>query len=323
MSSDRSKFWLYLLAVSTLIVASVTLTFGALVTTKHAGMAFPDWPTSDGYLMVTYPWLKDFAVDWNKFLEHGHRLAGMLIGIWSIVLVVVTFCVESRRWVRGLAVAILLGVICQGLLGGFRVQLNDRGLAMVHGIFAAIVFSLMGVMAAVTSSRWREAPAQGGIARLGVLQGFSISLLVILSLQYVFGSLIRHQGTGLHEHLGLGILSLLVILANMVAALNSGSRWLRRAAVTLLIVAFGQVCLGLGTWVVKFGLAPIGYVAVVDSVQQVLLRTAHMVWGVVTLMTAVVYTVKVFRMSGVSSPQSEPVVELRRTVSLVQGGGAQ
>lgn len=323
MTSTRSQLWLHRLALSTLFVALITLTFGALVTTKNAGMAFPDWPTSDGYLMVTYPWLKDYAVNWNKFLEHGHRLAGMLIGMWSIALVVATFQIETRKWVRRLSIGILLGVICQGVLGGFRVQLNDRGLAMLHGIFAAIVFSMMGAMAAVTGASWRNAPEQKLGQQSGAVSKFAVAVLAILIIQYVFGSLIRHQGTGLHEHLGLGILSLVMIVINAIISRGSESRWVRRAALALLLVATGQVCLGLGTWVVKFGLAHIGYVAVADSVQQVLLRTAHMVWGVVTLMTAVVYTVKVFRVSGVLSQQSEPVAKLRRSALLVQSGGAR
>ena len=73
-SAFRHRF-----AAATVSVTLVTLVAGALVTSKNAGMAFRDWPTSDGHFMVTYPWLADFARDWDKFLEHGHRLAGMLI----------------------------------------------------------------------------------------------------------------------------------------------------------------------------------------------------------------------------------------------------
>ncbi|WP_437223181.1 COX15/CtaA family protein [Planctomicrobium sp. SH661] len=323
MTNDKSPIWLHRLAISELCVALITLTFGALVTTKHAGMAFADWPTSDGYLMVTYPWLKDFAVDWNKFLEHGHRLAGMLIGIWSIALVIVTLNTESRRWVKGLAISILLGVICQGLLGGFRVQLNDRGLAMLHGIFAAIVFSLMGTLAVVTGTGWRTAAEHPSHRPLGTLKGMAATTLVLLALQYILGSLIRHQGTGLHEHLGLGILALIFIFVNAIFSRYSDSVWIRRGAMVLLVVSLGQVLLGLSTWFFKFGFARLGYVAVADSQQQILFRTAHMVWGVITLMTAVVYAVKVFRVAGVSPRTTDPAIEIRRTGKLAQSGGAQ
>jgi len=323
MTPDSSSIRLHLLAISTLCVALITLTFGALVTTKHAGMAFPDWPTSDGYLMVTYPWLRDYAVNWHKFLEHGHRLAGMLIGMWSIALVACTWWMEDRRWVKWVAASILLGVICQGLLGGFRVQLNDRGLAMLHGIFAGIVFSLMGIMVVVTGREWKSAGVFPVSPPSALVQGMSIVVVGLLVIQYAFGSLIRHQGTGLHEHLGLGIVSLIVIGVNTLVSRSTESRWLRRSALILFVVALGQVGLGLGTWVVKFGLAQIGYVAVADSVKQVSFRTAHMVWGVMTMMTSVVYTIKVFRVAGASPRQPEPVLELRRSAPLVQSGGAR
>lgn len=323
MTEDTPHLWLHRLVVSTAGMALVTLTFGALVTTKNAGMAFPDWPTSDGYLMVTYPWLKDYAVNWNKFLEHGHRLAGMLIGIWSIALVVCTFVMEKRNWVKGLGASILLGVICQGVLGGFRVQLNDRGLAMLHGMFAAIVFSLMGIMITVTSRRWLTIKEHTSKSPSAMIKGLAGLCVGLLGLQYVLGSLIRHQGTGLHEHLGLGILVLMVVFVNACVAWRSDNSWIRRSAAALLLVSLGQVGLGLSTWVLKFGLAQMGYVAVMDSLQQVLVRTAHMVWGVITLMTAVVYLVKVFRVADVSPRQVEPVLEIRRTASLMQSGGVR
>jgi len=323
MTSQPYSPLLHRWADSTVCLAIVTLTFGALVTTKNAGMAFADWPTSDGYLMVTYPWLRDYAVNWGKFLEHGHRLAGMLIGMWSIALVVTSFVYEKRRWVRWLSVAILLGVICQGLLGGFRVQLNDRGLAMLHGMFAAVVFSLMGAMALVTNRKWFAAPEHPSARPMGVLEGFAAASVGMLSVQYIFGSLIRHKGTGLHEHLALGILVLIVVLSNVFFTMRSDNRWIRRSALLLLLAVLGQILLGLSTWVLKYGFPPTGYVAIADSTHQVITRTSHMVWGAITLMTAVVYTIKVFRVSAVSSKSTEQVFEIQRSTSHVQLGGAQ
>lgn len=322
MANDKFHPLLRRLAMSEVLVALVTLTFGALVTSKHAGMAFADWPTSDGYLMVTYPWLRDFAVNWEKFLEHGHRLAGMLIGLWSIALVVVCWRVESRRWVKTLALAILLGVICQGLLGGFRVQLNERGLAMTHGIFAAVVFSLMGIMCVVTGSNWRDPDSTRSEQPLGGVKATSWGVLAVLALQYILGSLIRHQGTGLHEHLGLGLAALCLIAANAFIAWRTENRWLRNSALLLLCTALAQVSLGLSTWVVKYGLPSLGYVAIADSVPQVALRTAHMVLGVITLMAAVVQVVKVLRTSANSPEAVSPQIEVRRmnTAALTNGG---
>ena len=121
-------------------VALLPIVFGTIVTTTGAGMAFADWPTSDGHSMFFYPWLKSAG---DKFLEHGHRLAGIAIGICSILLARVLWVKERRRWVKLAGCLVLLGVILQGILGGMRVLYVDERFGLVHGSLAALVFSLM------------------------------------------------------------------------------------------------------------------------------------------------------------------------------------
>jgi cytochrome c oxidase assembly protein subunit 15 len=272
--------------------------------------------------MVTYPWLGDFARNWDKFLEHGHRLAGMLIGIWSIMLVVATFRLEPRRWVRWLSVGILLGVICQGVLGGFRVQLNARGLAMLHGIFAAIVFTLMGTMVLVTGRTWKEIRLSNAVPALTGSRALAGSLVLLTVAQYVLGSFIRHQGTGLHEHYGLGLTVLVLAFSNLVPAMATGIPWVKRAAWLVLAVTLTQVALGLISWGVKYGIPSWGYVATSGSVLQVLMRTAHMVWGTITIMAISTYGLKVFRVASLAPRPLEPVIELRSTATVRSQGGA-
>jgi cytochrome c oxidase assembly protein subunit 15 len=295
----QKRILLHWFAWSCVAIATITLIAGALVTSKNAGMAFRDWPTSDGQFMLTYPWLADFARDWDKFLEHGHRLAGMLIGLWSIVLVVFFEKFEVRPTVRWLGRCVLLGVILQGLLGGFRVQLDARGLAMLHGAFAAVVLSLMGAAATMQSYHW---PASIGLAEsgtnadrlsLGRISAFVVPAL--LAVQFLVGGMIRHQGRALHEHLGLGILAAIAIVANTVIAFRTKDRWIRSSATALLLVGLVQVSLGAASWITKFGLASFGYVAVADSIVQVTSRSAHTVVGVLLVMTSVVHALRVAR----------------------------
>ncbi len=299
MSITKYRPWLHRLAISTACVAMVTVVFGALTTTKDAGMAFPKWLYSDEYPMPLYPWLQDFGQNWNKFLEHGHRLAGMLIGLWSIVLVVVTWRVEQRAWVKWLSVAILLGVVCQGVLGGFRVELNNRGLAMLHGAFAALVFSLMGTMAVVTSQAWVDAEKfateKRPLIAIGHLKPWALITTVCLAIQYLLGGLIRHHGTGLHEHLGMGLLAYLVVWLNAIAVQRTSQPWLRRSAWMLVLMTSAQVLLGGGAWFFKYGFAPLGIVPIMNSVEQVVMRTVHTVFGILVFTSAISHVVRVFR----------------------------
>ena len=119
---QRPNRWLHRFAVATCCAALLPIVVGAIVTTMKWGMAFYDWPSSDGHGMFAYPW---FGSTIDKFTEHGHRLAGITIGCFSIVLAACAWKTESRSWVRWLATAVLAGVILQGLLGGGRVLAND------------------------------------------------------------------------------------------------------------------------------------------------------------------------------------------------------
>lgn len=324
MAQSSQTTWFHRLAVSTVWVAMITLVFGALTTSKNAGMAFRDWPTSDGHAMVTYPWFDDFAQDWDKFLEHGHRLAGMLIGLWSIALVAMAFKTQQRKSVKLLSIGVLVGVICQGLLGGFRVQLDERGLAMLHGAFAAIVFSLMGSVVLLSGAKWADPESETDRSTMTILKVLSVILVVLLLVQYLLGGLIRHQGTGLYEHLVLGLAVLAVIFVNFIYSISSDSALLRGSGALLLAIVFCQVVLGLGTWVLKFGYTPLGYVAINDSIHQVVSRTTHTVWGIITFQAAFVHLLKVFRVASLSHfSEPEPIVIRSLSQSLAVEGGQE
>ncbi|MCA9077328.1 MAG: COX15/CtaA family protein [Planctomycetaceae bacterium] len=322
MKTPHHNPWLHRFAVCTVCVAMITLVMGALVTTLNAGMAFRDWPTSDGQSMLTYPWLSDFSHDWDKFLEHGHRLAGMLIGVWSIALVTLVAKFEQRGWVKLVAVGVLIGVICQGILGGFRVWFDERGLAMLHGAFAACVFSLMAVVATVMSRRWRDATQLGQSQLTAVVPTMAVVTTIAIAAQYLLGGLVRHHGTGLHEHLGLGILTLLIVIANTIVASRSGISWLRWSSGLLLGVTLLQVSLGGAAWVTKFGLGMTGYVAVADSIQQIIFRTAHTIVGIIVFMTSMVHLVRAQRIAWVQRDRVVTTQVASLSQGVAAGGGA-
>ena len=81
-------------ALVTAVVSLLPIALGSLVTTLGAGMAFLDWPSSDGHGMLAYPWWKSSG---DKFVEHGHRLAGVLIGLCSVGLFVVAWIYSVER----------------------------------------------------------------------------------------------------------------------------------------------------------------------------------------------------------------------------------
>src|SRR5215467_6016601 len=86
---------------SKLVVACTVILIlaGSLVTSHDAGLSVPDWPTSYGWSMFTFPpsmWVA------NTFYEHGHRLIASTVGFLTIVLAVWLWIAESRGWLRWL-----------------------------------------------------------------------------------------------------------------------------------------------------------------------------------------------------------------------------
>lgn len=146
--------WLFRWTLALLGLLWPLVWVGSLVTTTDAGMSVPDWPNTYGDNLLLYPVSTWLSGPFDLFIEHGHRLLGMLVGVVAIAVVVVAFYSERRRWVQALAVAGLVLVIVQGVLGGMRVVLSDRVLAMVHGCTAPIVFAAFTVLAVATGRWW-------------------------------------------------------------------------------------------------------------------------------------------------------------------------
>lgn len=293
MKTEPYHPWLHRTAVLTACLSLLPIVVGAVVTTLDAGMAFADWPSSDGHNMLLYPWLKSAG---DKFVEHGHRLAGMLIGFVSIILTVVVWRTEGRRWVRIAGTLVLLGVIVQGLLGGLRVLQDARLMALVHGNFAAWVFTLVSCVVLFTGRMWQSVSRMRFDVDFSLLKPLAVLTPVVILTQFLLGGVVRHLGTALHEHLGFAFVALLFVLMTVVAGHRTGVTWLRRAGYFLLLVVGLQIALGAGAWMTKFGYAPWGYVAVQHSTLQVAIRSGHTVCGMLLFMAAVNFALRVFRL---------------------------
>src|SRR3954468_1559764 len=97
----------------------VLVTLGAFTTSIGAGMAFPDWPLSNGSINP-HGWLENISM----FAEHSHRLTGMMMGLITITLALWLWRREERAWLRQLGWWALGIVLLQGVIGEQRVTLN-------------------------------------------------------------------------------------------------------------------------------------------------------------------------------------------------------
>lgn len=308
MNASPSSRWLHRFAwLTATLTLLLPVTTGAVVTTLKAGMAFADWPSSDGYNMLAYPWLSSAR---DQFIEHGHRLSGLTIGLLSIALATFTLFAERRRSARRLALAIFGSVFIQGMLGGARVLMDEQTMALIHGDFAAGVFSLMCVFVLMTGSGW-----ESRVRLLDRVSGrgvwwLAVAVLAAVSIQYFLGGVLRHLGQSwawmLHPWFALVPVLLAPLFA--IATRRSGSVMLIRGANLLLVLIVTQALLGLATWYVRFGVPSWGVVAEHNSTAQIIVCSLHKVVGMLTLMTSVVNLV--------CTSSIQPLMTDRRTVDV-------
>ena len=286
------------LALSTAWATGLLLVIGGLVTSKGVGLAVPDWPTTFGYNMFLYPWSKMVG---GIFYEHSHRLVASSVGLLTLILAVVLWVREPRKWVRWLGTIAIALVILQGVLGGLRVVLLEQMLAMIHGSLAQVFFALMVSLALFTSKEWNERhkgiqiPGSGRIRRLCLLT------TVFIYLQGMLGAVLRFTGSFLEAHLLLAFLVAVHVFLVIFRVQGFGPDQRKFGGPALLLggLLILQLALGLGSYLGKF--ATLGLVLTPGAV--VGLTTAHMVVGALMLATSLVLTLRCYRYLALPDPQ--------------------
>lgn len=244
---------------------------GGLVTTHDAGMAVPDWPGTYGYNLFLYPLATWLYGPFDLLIEHGHRLLGSWVGFLAIGLCGAAWLYEPRRWYRWASVGLLLAVIAQGLLGGFRVVFDERTIAMLHGCGGPLVFAYATFMATAASTDWRRqgvsSDTTGGVGK--GLWRLSWCLLVATIIQLVLGAQLRHALPDtrpatfmamVHLHLTFAVVVsvLIVWVAMAVRRKDLADKrvfgGVRKPANWLLSLLVLQLVLGIGTWFVNYSL---------------------------------------------------------------------
>jgi uncharacterized membrane protein len=141
-----------------LVGATFCLIFlGGMVTSTNAGLSVPDWPTSYGYNMFTFPidrWVGGIL------FEHTHRLWASGVGLMTTVLVA---WIWRNRWAvpAALAVcAVVTGAVAMTLphlpgLGGLEEE-HTRGLIIMHVNIWSFAAAFVVMLLTTEKDRWRH-----------------------------------------------------------------------------------------------------------------------------------------------------------------------
>lgn len=286
MVSSALNPGLHRFAVATAAATLLLITAGGLVTSTESGLSVPDWPTTYGWNMFTFPLSK--WVGGIRF-EHSHRLIASTVGLLTIVLAVWLQCREQRWWVRRLGWAALAAVVAQGVLGGLTVLfLLPTPVSIAHACLAQTFFCLVVALAVVTSPGFQA----GEAAPASALSRAAAVTTGLVFLQLLAGAVMRHTKAGLaipDFPLALGRLvppigsfavgihfahrvgAVLVtgaVALTLARSVHAGRPGLARTASILAACVAGQVVLGALT---------------VLSKKDVILTTAHVATGALVL----------------------------------------
>jgi cytochrome c oxidase assembly protein subunit 15 len=294
--------WLHrytrLLVCATLLLVAA----GGMVTSTSSGLSVPDWPTSYGYSMVSFPLSKMVG---GIFYEHGHRLIATTVGLLTIGLVIFLWRVDGRRWIRRLGLVALAAVILQGVLGGITVlYLLPAPVSIGHAGLAQLFFGLTVSIALFTSRSWRM-PAASPVDDAD-LRVRAAALTGAVYLQILIGATMRHMGAGLaipdfplafgrilppiwspqiavhfaHRVVALIVTAWIVANAAYIWRQHRERRDLVRPAFLLVVAVAAQATLG---------------AFVVLTARQPVVNTLHVATGAIVLGTSLVTTLRAFR----------------------------
>jgi len=166
-----------------------------LVTSTDSGLAVPDWPTTYGHFMFSFPLSQMVG---GIVYEHGHRMVASVVGMLMVVLAGWLWLKEPRRWVRRLGGLALLAVILQGVLGGLTVLfLLPTPISVGHGTLAQTFFCLVICLAVVTSPQWQQPRTQRKEPHRPALRLLALATTAMVYLQLLIGAIMRHSEAGL------------------------------------------------------------------------------------------------------------------------------
>lgn len=179
MSDEKHSKALTRFAWATALTTLCLIGIGGIVTSKGAGMAVPDWPTSNGYNMFALPFSHWVG---GILYEHSHRLVAAFVGLLTSILAAWIWGRESEGRTRWLGWAAILMLVA--MLGHRGSGVAEGGAANVPAHFKLLAFVMpalivFGVIQCVRSRgalRWLAMTAFFAVILQGILGGLRVTL---------------------------------------------------------------------------------------------------------------------------------------------------
>lgn len=299
--NEYSHRWLHWFCCFLAFATFILIVAGASVTSNRAGLAVPDWPTTYGQFMFSFPVSKWVG---NILYEHGHRLIASTVGMLTVILAIWLVRTESRRGVRRLGITALAVVIAQGILGGLTVKLMlPPSISIAHASLAEAFFCITVALAFVTSEKWTQPTPLREIPNARLIQKIALASTITVYVQIILGATIRHAEWGVFAHVvGATVLFGCAIASVFVILIAGRQKVFLQHAIVLLCLVVMQIGLGLVTLIVRLPKNVDGQLSAI----QVLMPTAHLALGALILVVSLGMTLKTYRF--LASPHEEPAL---------------
>ncbi|MBT3479040.1 MAG: hypothetical protein HOA15_08290 [Candidatus Marinimicrobia bacterium] len=190
--NSRSHTWLRRLSKLTVFSTLFLIFAGALVKSHEVGLSVPDWPTTYGKQMFTFPISQMVG---GIFYEHGHRMIATLVGFFTMIQAIWLGFSDESRWLKKLGFFALGMVILQGLFGGITVLFFlPPPVSIIHGILAQTFFIMTIILAYGLSVERTERETVNW--PIDFKKG-TIILGGLVYAQLILGALMRHTASGM------------------------------------------------------------------------------------------------------------------------------
>jgi len=222
--------------------------------------------------------------DWHRAI--GGLVAVLVIGLGAWLALSKT--PERLRRLGRAAAAVTIADAGLGLLAGPASAPTSPMASMAHAFLAPILLSLVAAIAVATSRSWQCEPIFLQDQGWPPLRGVARNTLALVVIQVGLGAAFRYGLIGVMVHI-LGALIVVVFILTLVVlvTLMPEHPTLRPAAITLGVVTFVQIFLGLTVVSMGSAKANAGVAAAVAS--------AHVATGAVTLAATLVVALEVWR----------------------------
>jgi len=294
---DVTPRWVHLYAVLVAFATLILVIAGALVTSNDAALSIPSWPA---------PFHWPAAMGPGGRFELTHRVVAASVSTLTVILALLLWKFEPRRWVRRLGAAAVLTVLAQAILGGITVLLDLPVLTSVgHACLGQIFFCVMVSLAWFTRPKFRWDEPKVTDRSTPPLRALTAATTGLIFVQLILGAAFRHtsglraesapalHGFGILPHVvGAGVVTVAVLwtLVRCMVGLGNERRLARPASIlTGLLVA--QVGLGIGSYWVLWANA--------DAPQPlppvIAATTAHVALGALVLAASLILTIQTFQ----------------------------